>query len=304
MQDTSEASARFEIALSEDEFQQFRSLVHKQTGLSLKETKVALVRSRLLKRLRHYGYENFTQYYDHLRDRDVSGEELQEMINAVTTHKTSFFREAHHFDCLVERLLEPACQANANGPPLALRIWSAGCSSGEEAYSIAITIAMNVERMAACDVKILASDIDTEVLRQARIGIYSRDSVSEIRPEVLRRCFLSGVGQNSGSVQLKPELRDLVRFAHLNLIDEPWPFRGKFDAIFCRNVIIYFDQDTQQRVIEKMAEHLKPGGLFFAGHSENLFWMNQLLEPIGHTVYRRKLMSAVTQSATTRISSD
>ena len=281
-----EFSGIIEIPLSDEEFQRFRSLVHKQTGVALKETKAALLKSRLLKRLRHYGYATFEQYYEHLENHDACGQELQEMINAVTTHKTSFFRELHHFDILVEHLLAPAHQASLRGYDPSVRIWSAGCSSGEEPYSIAITAAMNVDRLAAWDVKILATDIDTDVLNRARTGVYPRESVSEISRDVLKKCFLSGAGEYANSVRLKPAIRSLVTFAHLNLMDENWPFRGKFDAIFCRNVIIYFDQHTQRRVVERMVQHLKTDGLFFAGHSENLFWLGHLLEPVGHTVYR------------------
>jgi chemotaxis protein methyltransferase CheR len=274
------------ITMTDAEFVLLRSLMYEQSGVHLAETKRQLLIGRLAKRLRHYGYEEFAQYYDHLKTRDPQGAELQEMINAVTTHKTAFFRESHHFDCLREQLLIPAGRAAAEGRRAPIRIWSAGCSSGEEPYSIAITIAANLERINTWDVKILGSDIDTDVLERARAAIYPRESVSDLPLALLRRNFRSGHGEYSGYVQLKPEVRKLVKFGRLNLVEESWPFRAKFDAIFCRNVMIYFDRDVQRYVLGRFAEYLKPGGLFFAGHSENLFWLGDAFQPIGGTAYR------------------
>jgi chemotaxis protein methyltransferase CheR len=273
-----------DVPLTEKEFELLRSLIYQQAGIFLREVKMALLKSRLAKRLRHYGYASFAQYYDHLKNRDPQGQELQEMINAVTTNKTSFFRENHHFDCLREQVLAPARQAAAQGKRPSLRIWSAGCSTGEEAYTIAITAADTLERLATWDIKILATDIDTGVLEKGRRAVYARDSMGDVPEATLRKHFLSGKGMSSNLVQVKPAIRGLVRFAHLNLM-EPWPFRGKFDAIFCRNVIIYFDRDSQRNVLERFAQYLKPGGLFFAGHSENLFWLGDFFQPIGRTVY-------------------
>ncbi len=271
--------------MTDADFAQLRSLMYEQSGIQLKEAKRELLKGRLSKRLRYYGYDRFAQYYDHLKNRDPQGTELQEMINAVTTHMTLFFRESHHFDCLRERLLVPANRAAAQGRRSPIRIWSAGCSSGEEAYSIAITVAAHLERLNTWDVKILGSDIDTDVLEKARTAIYPRQSVSDLPADLRRRSFLSGQGGQADLVQIKPEIRNLVRFGRVNLLEKSWPFRGKFDAIFCRNVMIYFDRDVQRRVLEKFAKHMKPGGLFFAGHSENLFWLGDFFQPIGGTVY-------------------
>jgi chemotaxis protein methyltransferase CheR len=273
------------VTMTDAEFALLRALMYEQSGIHLKDAKRELLKGRLAKRLRHYGYGSFAQYYDHLKNQDAQGIELQEMINAVTTHKTAFFRESHHFDCLRERFLIPARQAAAEGRRPSIRIWSAGCSSGEEPYSIAITVATNLDRINTWDVKILGSDIDTDVLEKARTAIYPRESVNDLPLDLLRRNFLSGRGEHAGFVQLKPEIRNLVKFGRVNLLEEPWPFRGKFDVIFCRNVMIYFDRDVQRYVLEKFAKYLKPGGLFFAGHSENLFWIGDSFQPIGGTVY-------------------
>jgi chemotaxis protein methyltransferase CheR len=271
--------------MTDAEFGLLRSLMYEQSGVNLAESKRELLKGRLAKRLRHHGYDKFAQYYDHLKNQDPQGNELQEMINAVTTHKTAFFRESHHFDCLRERFLIPASEAAAQGRRAPVRIWSAGCSSGEEPYSIAITVAANLERLNTWDVKILGSDIDTAVLEKARTAIYPRESVSDLPLDLVRRNFRSGQGGQAGYVQLKPEIQKLVKFGRVNLMEEPWPFQGKFDVIFCRNVMIYFDRDVQRSVLERFAKYLKPGGLFFAGHSENLFWLGEPFQPIGGTVY-------------------
>jgi chemotaxis protein methyltransferase CheR len=276
-----------DVPITDAEFASLRDLVYAQTGISLRDPKRALLKSRLMKRLRHYRYEHFAQYYDHLKNHDPAGCELQAMINAVTTNKTSFFREEHHFAFLAERILAPANRLALQARQPSLRIWSAGCSSGEEPYSIAITLATNLDRLAAWDVKILASDIDTEMLEKARTGIYSKEAVSALPASAVKRHFLRGTGQYANCVRVKPLLRNLVTFARINLV-EPWPFRAKFDAIFCRNVIIYFDHDSQQQVLERFAQCLKPEGLFFAGHSESLFWLDDLFEPVGHTAYRAR----------------
>ena len=238
-----------EMMMTDAEFELLRALMYQQSGVHLTEQKRDLLKGRLAKRLRHHSYESFAEYYDHLKNEDPQGTELQEMINAVTTHKTAFFRESHHFDCLRERLLIPARQAATRGHQSPIRIWSAGCSSGEEPYTIAITVAANLERLATWDVKILGSDIDTHVIDKARTAIYPLETVSDLPSDLVRRNFLSGKGEQAGLVRLKPEICNLVKFGRVNLMDEHWPFRGKFDAIFCRNTMIYFDRDVQRRLI-------------------------------------------------------
>ena len=275
-----------DVPLTNDEFRLLRNLVSQQTGISLRDAKLPLLKSRLIKRLRHHGHASFAQYYDLLKNHDPQGYELQEMINAVTTNKTSFFREPHHFESLEKLVLAPALRLADQGRRPSLRIWSAGCSSGEEPYSVAMTLATNLERLTSWDIKILATDIDTAMLEHARTGIYLRESVSDLARQVLTRHFLSGTGHYANCVRVRPEIRAMVVFARLNLMEEPWPFRGRFDAIFCRNVIIYFDRDSQARVLERFARCLKPGGILFAGHSENLFWLTDVFEPMGNTAYR------------------
>lgn len=276
-----------DIALTEDEFRLLRDLVHRTTGIALRDAKLPLLRSRLMKRVRHYQCASFADYYNLLvSPGPQQAVELQEMINAVTTNKTLFFREPHHFRALEKLILAPALRPMAMGSVPSIRIWSAGCSTGEEPYSIAMTLMEFLDNPAAWDIRILATDIDTEVIEQAKLGVYLRSSVADLPSHIIRRYFLSGTGRYSDLVQIKPEIKRLVSFGQLNLIQEPWPFRRKFDAIFCRNVIIYFDHSSQRRVLECLARCLKPGGVFFAGHSENLSWLCDKFDPVGSTTYQ------------------
>ncbi len=275
-----------EIPITDNEMRLFHSLVRERTGIRLQKDKRTLLNNRLAARLRYHGCESFEAYYHHLLHSDPYGQELQEMINALTTNMTSFFREKHHFDVLARRLLSPARQLALKGQAPSIRIWSAGCSTGEEAVSLAITVAESLDHLPTWDVKILGTDIDTKVLEICRTGVYRREAVKDLAPDILKKYFLSGQHEYQGYVRIKPSLHKLISFARLNLIDDLWPIRCKFDAIFCRNVIIYFDHDIQSKLVQRFAEYLKPNGLFFAGHSENLFWLSDVLESIGGTAYR------------------
>jgi chemotaxis protein methyltransferase CheR len=208
------------------------------------------------------------------------------MINCITTNKTSFFRESHHFDLLRNLLLHPLQLRAAAGQPRRLRIWSAACSTGQEPYSIAIVIRDTITSPAAWDIKILASDIDTDVLARAERGIYETEDLDAMPPALRSRHFLRGTKDCAGLVSVKPELRRLVHFRRVNFVDPSWPVRGKFDAIFCRNVLIYFDRPTQYRLLSRLAGFLKPEGFLFVGHSENLHWFRDLLIPVDNSVYR------------------
>ena len=276
-----------QFVITDREFQRFRALVLQQTGIALGDSKRQLVCSRLGKRLRHYGYSTFSQYYEHLVERDPEGEELVRMINAITTNKTDFFREAHHFDFLRSDVL-PAVVAEAGaGAARRLRIWSAGCSSGEEPYSIALTVLEALPRAWAWDVKILASDIDTDMLSRGRDGVYTEDGLGTVPGGWRERYFLRGRGTLEGLVCARRELKELVAFRRINLRDETWPIRTLFDCIFCRNVIIYFDRALQQGLVGRFIELLKPGGYLFLGHSESLLGMRLGLRYVGNTVYQK-----------------
>jgi chemotaxis protein methyltransferase CheR len=276
-----------QFVITEREFQQFRALVLQQTGIALGDSKRQLVCSRLGKRLRYYGYSTFSQYYEHLAQQDPEGQELLRMINAITTNKTDFFREAHHFDFLRSGLLPAMLTEAGVGGARRLRIWSAGCSSGEEPYSIAVTVLEGLPRPWAWDVRILASDIDTEMLAKGREGVYTEDRLSTVPTDMRERYFLRGRGTREGLVCVRPEVRDLVTFRRINLREESWPIRTQFDCIFCRNVIIYFDRTLQEGLVSRFLELLKPGGYLFLGHSESLLGMRLGLKYMGNTVYQK-----------------
>lgn len=276
-----------QFAITDREFRRFRALVSQQTGIALSESKRQLVSSRLGKRLRHYGYTTFSEYYEHLMERDPDGHELLRMINAITTNKTDFFREGHHFAFLRAEILTRLASQDAAGAPRRLRIWSAGCSSGEEPYSVALTVLETLPNPWSWDVRILASDIDTEMLGQGEEGVYPEERVAPVSAALRDRYFVRGNGAREGRFRVRREARDLVAFRRINLRDDAWPIRTVFDCIFCRNVIIYFDRGLQQALVTRLVGFLKPGGYLFLGHSESLLGMQMGLKYLGHTVYQK-----------------
>ncbi|HEY3383257.1 MAG TPA: CheR family methyltransferase [Vicinamibacterales bacterium] len=275
-----------ESSITDEEFQAFQELIYRVVGISLGPSKVQLVASRLAKRLRHLGMETYADYYHYLTTEDPGGDELTEMVNCITTNKTSFFREGHHFEFLGGPFLTDLVKASTLGRPRRLDVWSAGCSTGEEPFSIAMTLRDALHGRLGWDAKVLATDVDTDVLQRADEARYSADAMADLPEDMRRRYFLRGVGSCAGSVQLRPEVREMVVVRQVNLADRAWQVRGPFDAIFCRNVLIYFDRPTQQRVVSRFAELLRPGGYLFLGHSENLFGICPAFETVGQTTYR------------------
>jgi len=267
--------------VTDAEFRRFRELISSHTGIELRETKRHLLLARLVQRLRQLGLETLSEYYDYLV-RDSSGTELPLFINRITTNQTSFFREPHHFEHLRRRVIPLLREAGERR----VRIWSAGCSSGEEPYSIAITLREALGAVHGWDIRILASDIDTDMLSHAATGVYTAEALASLPEDLRRKYFLRGYGSCAGSVQVRQELRALVDFRRINLVEESWPVRAQFDAVFCRNVIIYFNQTLQRRIVERLVGYLKPAGTYFAGHSENLYWMRDVVEVVEPTVYR------------------
>ncbi|MBI3547076.1 MAG: protein-glutamate O-methyltransferase [Gammaproteobacteria bacterium] len=272
------------LTITDHEFRQLRDFIHAHTGIALSEHKRALVCSRLAKRLRHYGLPRYADYYQLLTQDDADGQELVAMINAITTNKTDFFREPHHFRFLSEEVF-PAYRRNPNRER-PLRLWSAGSSTGEEAYSLAMTVLETMPSFNDQDVHIVATDIDTDVLARAEAGVYTAEQAKRIPAELLRRYFLKGRGEFAGEVKVKPLLKALVHFEHLNLLDDPWNFYGLFDVILCRNVIIYFDKPTQLKLFQRMGATLKKDGYLMLGHSEAMHGLNDLFKPVGHSIYQ------------------
>jgi chemotaxis protein methyltransferase CheR len=238
---------------------------------------------RLARRLQALGLRTFAEYHTRLL---ADGGELTRFINAMTTNKTEFFREAHHFDYLKSTWL-PSRRPCRRTSDRRLRFWSAACSTGEEPYSLALTLLEALGGGAGWDLRILASDIDTDVLAHAAAGIYPLEHVAPVPAALLPRYFLRGTAARDGYVRVKPAVRSLVTFRRINFVDEAWPIRTRFDAIFCRNVLIYFDRDTQQRILDRLIEHLADDGLLFLGHSESIHGLVDGLEPLAPTVYGR-----------------
>jgi chemotaxis protein methyltransferase CheR len=256
------------------DFARVRSLIYKQAGISLGESKQEMVYSRLARRLRAKGLASFAEYLDGLE----SGRDDAEWVaftNALTTNLTSFFREAHHFPILAEHLL---------GRKTPLSIWCSASSTGEEPYSIAMT-ACEAFGSLAPPVSIVATDIDTNVLATAANGVYPIERIDKMEKDRLKRFFQRGKGERSGLVRVRPELRQLVTFKPLNLLASSWPVSGPFDVIFCRNVMIYFDKPTQSRILARFVPLMKPDGLLFAGHSENFMYASDAFRLRGKTVY-------------------
>jgi len=278
------AAADSGLTITDSEFRQLREFIHAHTGIALSDHKRALVCSRLAKRLRHHGLRHYADYYELLTQGDPEGQELVAMINAITTNKTDFFREPHHFRFLSDEVF-PAYRQNPNRVR-PLRLWSAAASTGEEAYSLAITALEAMPSFNEQDVRILATDIDTEVLSRAANGIYAMEQASHIPRALLQRYFLKGHGEHEDEVMAKPILKALIHFAHLNLLDDPWPMHGPFDVILCRNVLIYFDKSTQQKLFRRMGAMLRKDGYLLLGHSEAMHGLNDLFRTVGHSIYQ------------------
>ncbi|WP_420465287.1 CheR family methyltransferase [Panacagrimonas sp.] len=267
-----------DFAFTTRDFDRVRKLIYGKAGIALADSKEEMVYSRLARRLRALRLESFKTYLDGL-EAGGTEEEWQEFTNALTTNLTSFFREAHHFEALKEFL-----QKQPSGRPV--RIWCSAASTGEEPYSLAIT-ACEAYGSLTPPVSILATDIDTNVLATAERGVYTLDRVEKLDLARKKKFFLKGAGSTAGQCRAVEPLRKLLTFRQLNLLDARYPMQGPFDAIFCRNVMIYFDKPTQLAILRKMMPLLSREGLFFAGHSESFFHAADVIRSIGRTIYRR-----------------
>lgn len=264
-------------------FRRFQELLRDRVGVFLTAAKAQLLISRLASRLRARDCASLEAYLELVTSAPGHRDEFQAMVNRITTNKTDFFRESHHFPMLAAHVES----LTRDDPEYPVRVWSAACSTGEEPYTIAMVLRESLTPDAAAHASILASDIDTQVLERAGHGVYPQRRFAGIDPQRWQRWFLRGRGKHAGAVKVRPDLRRLVRFAQLNLVGEDWPEREAFDAVFCRNTLIYFDRPTQLAVVQRLAERLRPGGLLFLGHSENLLGDVPGLEPAGSTVFRR-----------------
>lgn len=276
-----QAAKQTEFTLTDADFRKIASFVRARTGIVLSDRKRDLVYSRLVRRLRALRLDSFEAYCAHLEGPDGDGEHGS-LINAITTNLTGFFREAHHFTHLADTVLKPLIKERASGQRR-LRIWSSACSTGEEPHSIAMVLRSVLPETGNWDAKILATDIDTDVVAHAKAGRYAADTVERM-PEPYRSRY---VGPKSGGmVQIDQRVRNLITFKQLNLMED-WPMRGPFDVIFCRNVVIYFDKEQKCVLFDRMADLMQPNGWLYIGHSENLLGITERFQPMGRTIYRR-----------------
>ncbi len=260
-------------------FDAFRDFIHVQTGLTMRRGKEALLRARISERMRALGIDDEGAYLKRVRS-DTTGGELRVFINAITTNTTSFFRAPEHFDTLGEYARAWDAQGHTR-----MRVWCSASSTGEEPWSMAMVLADALPDLARRDVKILATDIDTDVLAEAKAGRYRTESVSTVPPALRNRSFTQERHPEGVTFTIRPELRTLVSFARLNLVNHPWPMQGPFDVIFCRNVLIYFDNDTRLRVLTAMIRLLHPYGLLVLGPSESAMGLDHLVRRTTDSVY-------------------
>jgi chemotaxis protein methyltransferase CheR len=276
------SASGLDLEIKDAEFAFISRVIGENAGIVLGPSKRQLVQGRLARRIRELGLPSFAAYCEMLRDSGP--EELVALINAITTNVTAFFRENHHFDAMAEWMLPEALARNAR--TRRIRIWSAGCSSGEEPYSLAMTVAEKLPQGEKWDLKILATDIDSEVLASAAQGLYAIDRLSGISEARRQRWLVKGVGQNAGWAKVRDELKSMITFKPLNLMGE-WPMRGGFDIIFCRNVMIYFDQPTRDKLVGRFASLLPEGGCLCIGHSESIHAGTAPVRLMSRTNYRK-----------------
>ena len=263
-----------DLVLTDADFTRIRELIYQRAGIVLAEHKREMVYSRLAKRLRHHGMTRFTDYLVRL-ERQPEAKEWEAFTNALTTNLTAFFREAHHFPLLAEHI------KNKQEP---VTIWCSASSTGEEPYSLAMTLLETLGAKAS-QAKVIATDIDTDALARARAGVYPLEQVRKLDDVRVKRFFQKGTGNHAGFARVRPEVSALVEFLPLNLLAPQWPIKGAFDAVFCRNIMIYFDKDTQSKILKRFAPLMKPDGLLFAGHSENFSYISDAFKLRGQTVY-------------------
>jgi chemotaxis protein methyltransferase CheR len=265
-----------EFDFTSRDFERVRKMLYDRVGISLSPIKQDMVYSRLARRLRATGIRSFEAYLAHLERGDEA--EMEAFTNALTTNLTAFFREEHHFPALAEHVRRYMGKGNT------INLWCSASSTGEEPYSMAMTM-VDLFGSYTPPVKILATDIDTNVLKKGEAGVYPLDRLEKLPKDMLKRFFLKGSGAQEGYARVRQELRDMITFRQINLLDESWPMRGPFEAIFCRNVMIYFDKQTQRKILEKFVPLMRPDGLLFAGHSESFYHTADIFRSRGKTVY-------------------
>ena len=280
------------LRISPRNFGQLAKFITQELGIKMPESKVSMIQSRLLRRVRELGLRSIDEYCEHLFSPAETGEERIHFINAITTNKTDFFREPQHFKYLTETVLPQLARPNRATPDRRLAVWSAACSSGEEPYTLAMILSEYAAGHPGFDFRILATDVSTKVLKLAKDGIYTAQQIGPV-PRELRRKYLlhsmrkHGKGEQPSLLRITPALRGLVSFHQLNFIDADYRVREMFEVIFCRNVLIYFDRPTQEAVINKLCRNLIPGGYLFISHSESLSGLNVPLVSLRSSCFRK-----------------
>lgn len=271
-----------EFRFTVDDFNYLRKLSNEHSGIQVPDERFDMFYSRLSKRVRKLGLIDFKEYCQYLKD--YPEQEFTEFINSITTNLTAFFREIHHFEYLRDVVIPEVMKRNKNTKQI--RVWSAGCSTGEEPYTLAMTLLDNVP--SDWDIKILATDLDTNVLQTAMDGVYSDERVTDLSEDVLKRWFMRGKSSQGGLVKVKPALQKIIQFKKLNLMQD-WPMKCQFDFIFCRNVLIYFDRETKALLAKKYAKMLASRSWLFIGHSESLNQLSNEFDLVATTTYRKNI---------------
>jgi chemotaxis protein methyltransferase CheR len=272
-------------SISNSDMGRLRTLIYAQSGINLSVEKKTMLELRLRHRLHALSISSYREYCDYLFSASGQREEIVPLLDAVSTNKTDFFREPDHFEYLKAKVLPEMMQGNAGGRPLLA--WSAGCSSGEEPYTLAIVLSEYARLHPGLRFRVLATDLCTTVLEKARLAVFNAEGVAPIPAELRQRYFLRSRDQASKQMRIVPELRDLVEFRRLNFMESDYGLREKMDVIFCRNVIIYFDRVTQEQILQKLTCQLAPGGTVFLGHSETLSGLDVSLVSVGPSTYRK-----------------
>ena len=277
------------INIEDNEFNYLKDIVYQKTGIALAAHKKIMLQSRLNIRLRQNQIANFKDYVSKLKsDNTFFNNEIPEIINRITTNKTDFYRENHHFEYLKNTFLPQFEENSKKTMRKKLRIWCSAASTGEEPYTIAITVLDYFQNKPGWDIKIIASDIDTNVLAIAEKGIYKEDRVTVIRSDIKQKYFTVSENGKDKDYTVKPILKSIIEYKKINLLEEPYPFRENFDLIFCRNVIIYFDKKTQTQIFNAFEKNLYDEGILIIGHSETLFGISEAFKFLGQTIYQKK----------------
>jgi len=276
------------VPLNDKEFKLFRDLIFLKSGINLHDGKKELLRTRLGSRMRSRGLSSFADYYD-LVKQDKTETELMGVLDAISTNITSFFREINHFNFLNETAIPQMVDRKAKSGDNFIRFWSAGCSSGEEPYSLAFTLLEHDKVSRSFEIKVLATDISLEMLERASMGVYGEQQLASVPNNIKRNYFQKGSGDSSGMYRIRPEVRRIIYFKRFNLMINTFPFKHKFDCIFCRNVMIYFDKPTQETLVNKYYQSLAPGGYLLIGHSESLTGVHHNFKYARPTIYQKPL---------------